>query len=272
MQYRRWLIMHFVYRAWQVVHVANHIFAFWYTEISMLSASLLVATTSNSAVYAKSWYFHGWRCFQYVKISLCCARRPAREALGKVGLAATFGSRNFDKSWVWDVWVAWWKWLGPKVFPIITKFCLATTFCSQLSNPDLIPREFNNLKAFLPFCLGMRSQAVYQWCGNLFGRQDARGWKNLGVTEFERFRCRCFSGQVRRQAKEAQASMLHSLQFFLRRILTKLSRFSPSFVHCMRSENEKNQRTPQTARENTGESVMCNYSCLINSQLIISGR
>ena len=24
----------------------------------------------------------------------------ARKALGKVGLAATFGSRNFDKSWV----------------------------------------------------------------------------------------------------------------------------------------------------------------------------
>ena len=68
-----------------------------------------------------------------------------------------------------------------------------------------------------------------------------------------------------------------SLQFFLRRILTKLSRFSPSFVHCMRSENKKifnvdtldtfyGQRTPQTARdsksfnralrENTGESAM----------------
>lgn len=59
------------------------IFAFWYTEISMLSARLLGATTSNSAVHTKSWYFHVWRCFQWVKISMCCAQFWLAGLLGR---------------------------------------------------------------------------------------------------------------------------------------------------------------------------------------------
>lgn len=190
MQYRRWPMTHFVYRAWQVVHIP-YFCILVHRNINVIckitwSYNLKQRSSYKIMIFPCLTMFSVGENLDVLRPILACW--SAWEALGKVGLAATFGSRNFDKSWIWDVWVAWslfsgWKWLGPKVFPIITKFCLATTFCSQLSNPDLMPLEFNNLKVLLPFCLGMRSQAIYQWCGNLFGRQDARGWKNLGVAK-----------------------------------------------------------------------------------------